>query len=63
MKAILDVGSAGRLFNVLDTRIYEAVVGRPMRTVCPLRLIPAIERCSGSVEAGTNSVEHGSMRA
>ena len=64
IKAILDAGSAGMLFNRLDTPIYEAVATQAHTDGLPLVTHTGeLADVQEAIDAGTASVEHGSMRA
>jgi len=63
IKAVLEAGSAHyRLFNRLDTGIYDAVIAEAIRDSLPSATHTGNSAdVKDAVDAGTNSVEHGSM--
>lgn len=63
IKAVLDAGYADwALFNRLDTRIYDAVIAEAGKDGLPSATHTGSSAdVKDAVEAGTNSVEHGSM--
>ncbi len=63
IKAVLEAGTAGfGLFNRLDTGIYDAVIAEAIKDNLPSATHTGNSAdVKDAVDAGTNSVEHGSM--
>lgn len=63
VKAILESGSQEMLFNRMDTKIYDAVVAAAKQNNLPAATHTGDSRdVQDAIEAGTNTLEHGSMR-
>jgi imidazolonepropionase-like amidohydrolase/ABC-type multidrug transport system permease subunit len=63
IKAILEAGSSGMLFNRLDTGIYREVVKQAQADNLPVATHTGDSSdVKDAVEAGTNTIEHGSFR-
>jgi imidazolonepropionase-like amidohydrolase len=63
IKAVLEAGSANwEQFNRLDTKIYDAIIAEAIHDGLPTAThTGSAADVKDAVEAGTNSVEHGSM--
>ncbi|MBV9265202.1 MAG: amidohydrolase family protein, partial [Acidobacteriaceae bacterium] len=64
IKAVLEAGSPQwQLFNRLDTRIYDAVIAEAIKDRLPTAThTGSAADVADAVNAGTNSVEHGSLK-
>ena len=63
IKAILEAGAGGRVFNRLDTALFDAVAQQAHADAFPLAVHTGDARdVSDAVQAKANSVEHGSFR-
>ena len=64
IKAVLDTGTAGMLFNRLDNQLYEAIANQAHADGLPLATHTGeVADVKEAVASGTISVEHGSMRS
>jgi imidazolonepropionase-like amidohydrolase/ABC-type multidrug transport system permease subunit len=63
IKAILETGSAGMLFNRMDTTLFDAVAGEAHADHLPIVVHTGDVRDVGdAVAAGADGIEHGSFR-
>src|SRR5208282_2101204 len=63
IKAILEAGAGGRVFNRLDTGIFDAVAHQAHADNLPLAVHTGDARdVSDAVSAQADSIEHGSFR-
>jgi imidazolonepropionase-like amidohydrolase/ABC-type multidrug transport system permease subunit len=63
IKAILDAGGGSRVFNRLDTGLFDAIAQRAHADGLPLAVHTGDARdVSDAVKAQANSIEHGSFR-
>ncbi len=63
IKAILESGQAGMLFNHLDAGTYQAVVIAAARVKLPVATHTGNQQdVEEAIQAGTSTIEHGSMR-
>jgi imidazolonepropionase-like amidohydrolase len=63
IKAILEAGAAGRLFNRLDVSILRAVAEEAHAQKLPITIHTGDARdVADALSVGTNGIEHGSMR-
>ena len=63
IKAILDAGAGGRVFNRLDTGVFDAIAQQAHADSLPLAVHTGDARdVADAVKAQANSIEHGSFR-
>jgi len=63
IKAILETGSAGQLFNRLDSNLYREIVKEAHADGLPVATHTGDNTdVNLAIEAGTNTIEHGSFR-
>jgi len=63
VKAILEAGAGGRVFNRLDTALFDAIAQQAHADSLPLAVHTGDARdVSDAVQATANSIEHGSFR-
>ncbi len=63
IKAILDAGAGGRVFNRLDTGLFDAIAQQAHADSLPLAVHTGDARdVADAVKAQANSIEHGSFR-
>jgi imidazolonepropionase-like amidohydrolase/ABC-type multidrug transport system permease subunit len=63
IKAILDAGAGGRVFNRLDTGVFDAIAQQAHADSLPLAAHTGDARdVADAVKAQANSIEHGSFR-
>ena len=63
MKAILEAGAGGRVYNRLDTGVFDAVARAAHADDLPLAVHTGDARdVADAVQAQANSIEHGSFR-
>lgn len=63
IKAILDAGAVGAIFNHLDRGIYQAIVEEAKTQHLPIATHTGDARdVKDAIEAGSSSIEHGSYR-
>jgi len=63
IKAILEAGAEGRMFNRLDTALFDAVAEEARKDDLPLAVHTGdIRDVTDAVEAQATSIEHGSFR-
>jgi imidazolonepropionase-like amidohydrolase len=63
IKAILEAGGGSRVFNRLDSTIFQAIVQEAHAQQLPLAVHTGdVRDVTDAVQAGANSIEHGSFR-
>jgi imidazolonepropionase-like amidohydrolase len=63
IKAILEAGAGGRVFNRLDTGLFDAVAQQAHADSLPLAVHTGdVRDVTDAVQAQANSIEHGSFR-
>ena len=63
IKAVLDAGTAGALFNRMDTRVYDAVIQQAKTDgLASVTHTGDLRDVQEAIAAGTSTIEHGSMR-
>jgi imidazolonepropionase-like amidohydrolase/ABC-type multidrug transport system permease subunit len=63
VKVVLESGAQGMLFNRMDTTIYDAVVAAAKANNLPVATHTGDSRdVQDAIQAGTSTIEHGSMR-
>jgi imidazolonepropionase-like amidohydrolase/ABC-type transport system involved in cytochrome c biogenesis permease component len=64
IKAVLDAGTAGALFNRMDTRVYDAIVQQAKADGLPSATHTGdLRDVQEAIAAATSTIEYGSMRA
>src|SRR6185312_3109465 len=63
IKAVLEAGTAGALFNRMDTQVYDAIAQQAKADGLPLATHTGdLRDVQDAIAAGTNTIEHGSVR-
>jgi imidazolonepropionase-like amidohydrolase/ABC-type multidrug transport system permease subunit len=63
IKAILEAGAGGQVYNRLDTGVFDAIAGQAHADSLPLAVHTGDARdVADAVQAQANSIEHGSFR-
>jgi len=63
IKAILEAGAGGRVFNRMDTALFDAVAEEAYKDGLPLAVHTGdVRDVTDAVQAQANSIEHGSFR-
>jgi len=63
IKAVLEAGTAGALFNRMDTQVYDAIAQQAKADGLPLATHTGdLRDVQDAIAAGTTTIEHGSVR-